>query len=602
MSSTSPSSPLWTPSPLLSSRSLLPHYGERLLLLLLLCLLLPSLALSTASSPPSESTSPSTLRVPRIAVPTFAPIHVLSVQTAATPSHGTLPLDVLKELGRRGHHITYAGLKEYEESFVGSAEDRAALSFHFAHVPEPGSYNDTTGLIEPLMPRIQEDWIAALDEVSRVVWEPLWAPSYRTLKALVERQPPDVMLCDVIAFACIDLAHQLAIPFVVSVTMTLGATSAPKAFDTPSPFLIYSQRWHEQPWWHRFVNTFLILPSVFFKVRHTAPRLDAIRAAHGVQPSGFTPSAKWAGRDVLVGSNWAWEWADYQPPYVHFIGPTRTYNTSDRLIEPALRQWLDERQHKGQPVVVLALGSTTALTAEEQLWFARALASCPALPHNHSTPTTTAQPFHILWVTGKVRPLSTAAKEVLGQDARVERWMAQPSVLAHPAVAVFLSHGGASSIQQSISVGLPLVVTPMFADQLTNGARLQDTGAGRIIDHRTASTEQLCLALRDAAFSADIAAAMAHLQRIFHQHRHGALYGADVVERAAIGQRHLLPYREREDVSAIIRYNVDVYAAGALLAVLVIGGTAMAVWAVGRACMRTIAGAALGGREKTKRL
>ena len=44
-------------------------------------------------------------------------------------------------------------------------------------------------------------------------------------------------------------------------------------------------------------------------------------------------------------------------------------------------------------------------------------------------------------------------------------WAPQLAVLAHPAVHLFVTHGGLTSMHEGLVAGKPLLVTPFFADQ-----------------------------------------------------------------------------------------------------------------------------------------
>jgi UDP:flavonoid glycosyltransferase YjiC (YdhE family) len=64
----------------------------------------------------------------------------------------------------------------------------------------------------------------------------------------------------------------------------------------------------------------------------------------------------------------------------------------------------------------------------------------------------------------------------LPPNVHVERWIPQNEVLAHADVVV--CHGGYGTTTGALSHGVPLVVTPIFADQLHNARRVVEVGAG----------------------------------------------------------------------------------------------------------------------------
>jgi UDP:flavonoid glycosyltransferase YjiC (YdhE family) len=61
-------------------------------------------------------------------------------------------------------------------------------------------------------------------------------------------------------------------------------------------------------------------------------------------------------------------------------------------------------------------------------------------------------------------------------------WAPQRFILSHPAIRLFISHGGWNSLLESMSAGKPVLVWPFFADQTMNGYRLEhELGMGRCI-------------------------------------------------------------------------------------------------------------------------
>uniref|UniRef100_A0A7S3E2R5 Glycosyltransferase n=1 Tax=Chloropicon laureae TaxID=464258 RepID=A0A7S3E2R5_9CHLO len=60
---------------------------------------------------------------------------------------------------------------------------------------------------------------------------------------------------------------------------------------------------------------------------------------------------------------------------------------------------------------------------------------------------------------------------------RLEAWVPQAAVLAHPTVRCFISHCGASSVNEAIGNGKPIIALPFFHDQRFNGMKVVEMGA-----------------------------------------------------------------------------------------------------------------------------
>ncbi len=88
-----------------------------------------------------------------------------------------------------------------------------------------------------------------------------------------------------------------------------------------------------------------------------------------------------------------------------------------------------------------------------------------------------------------IRVLLTVGREVdiggLGTvptNTHVAPWVAQGDVVA--AANLVVCHGGSGTTFGAIAAGVPLVITPMFADQPANGRRIEAAGAGLVVRTR----------------------------------------------------------------------------------------------------------------------
>ncbi|KAL6894427.1 hypothetical protein ACP4OV_008525 [Aristida adscensionis] len=159
--------------------------------------------------------------------------------------------------------------------------------------------------------------------------------------------------------------------------------------------------------------------------------LAATLGGKPVVPFGLLPPSSDGGRGV-DGDDAAVRWLDAQPP---------------------------------ESVVYVALGSEAPLRAEQvhQLALGLELAGT-----------------RFLWALRK--PTGVADADVLppGFDERTRgrglvtmRWVPQVSILAHGAVGAFLTHCGWNSIIEGLLFGRPLIMLPIYGDQVPN-ARLME--------------------------------------------------------------------------------------------------------------------------------
>jgi UDP:flavonoid glycosyltransferase YjiC (YdhE family) len=70
--------------------------------------------------------------------------------------------------------------------------------------------------------------------------------------------------------------------------------------------------------------------------------------------------------------------------------------------------------------------------------------------------------------------------EPMPANVHVEPWVEQADVLAEADLVV--CHGGSGTAFGALAAGVPLVVTPLFADQFVNGRRVADCGAGLVVE------------------------------------------------------------------------------------------------------------------------
>ncbi|XP_063018783.1 UDP-glucuronosyltransferase 1A1-like isoform X5 [Melospiza melodia melodia] len=81
-------------------------------------------------------------------------------------------------------------------------------------------------------------------------------------------------------------------------------------------------------------------------------------------------------------------------------------------------------------------------------------------------------PQTVFWrYTGKAPPN-------LPKNVKLVKWLPQNDLLAHPKTRAFITHGGSHGVYEGICNAVPMVLMPLFGDQMDNAKRVESRGAG----------------------------------------------------------------------------------------------------------------------------
>ncbi|XP_037716742.1 UDP-glycosyltransferase UGT5-like [Drosophila subpulchrella] len=79
----------------------------------------------------------------------------------------------------------------------------------------------------------------------------------------------------------------------------------------------------------------------------------------------------------------------------------------------------------------------------------------------------------------------------LPANVKVQSWMPQADILAHPNVKVFIAHGGLFGTQEAVYNGVPILGMPVYCDQHQNINQGKNAGYALGLDYRTVTAEEL---------------------------------------------------------------------------------------------------------------
>lgn len=76
-------------------------------------------------------------------------------------------------------------------------------------------------------------------------------------------------------------------------------------------------------------------------------------------------------------------------------------------------------------------------------------------------------------------------------NVMVKQWLPQFDVMNHPNVKCYMGHGGLLGISESVYVGLPMIMVPMYGDQFHNAAAVKTRGSSVVLEFNNLNEESL---------------------------------------------------------------------------------------------------------------
>ena len=171
------------------------------------------------------------------------------------------------------------------------------------------------------------------------------------------------------------------------------------------------------------------------------------------------------------------------PPTAHFIGP----RPFDGLVDQGANLWLSRLERR--PVVHATLGTTDVNLT-------------PGL-YEAIIDGLRDEPGTLIVAVGDRRDSAEFGPQP--PNVIIERYVSHAALL--PQCDVMLTHGGYGAIMACLSLGLPMVVIPVSADQPRNARRCADLGVARVIGPEERTPEAIRAAtqavLRDPSYRAN---------------------------------------------------------------------------------------------------
>lgn len=449
------------------------------------------------------------------------------------------------ELGRilaaRGHRVefaTHAGQEKWVASpayaflsgvhTMGAAMDPEAEESHYLDLQETDIRKDFTRYFAPMF-----------------TIQAFWASDYKHLLRIVGTLEPDMIVADAfVDFAVRDIQIQTGVPVAtVWPQMPYGMLSASYIPGLPGMQVDALTSEHASLWTR--------IRAALRPIRAAVPAvryfqfLARMRRENGIRYA--LPMRNKPDNLVLVNSFWGLETPKDLPPLVAAIGPI----LSDEF--PPLTDEIASFYESHSRVVYVAFGTHVRVHAADLEKFIVALSKLLA----------EGMVDGVIWAAGQAQCLLfdphqrlPGSKYSFGDlvNNKSPSWhfthfAPQRAILDRSETALFITHGGGSSVNEGLFHGTPMLTMGFFADQPLNGLRVEEAGVGLRLDKATLSAEEISdkakhILTDDSGTIAQDVQRMKHIARVSARKKQ---YGADLIEEVMYDCKYsLLPQGSRK--------------------------------------------------------
>ncbi|KXN66847.1 glycosyltransferase family 1 protein [Conidiobolus coronatus NRRL 28638] len=403
------------------------------------------------------------------------PLHIGVSITFATRSHIKYLLEILEDVSKKGHHVTYLSMNEMKSFGNGYNVTHYSL----------GDVKMTFSKVEESKPYTRGDSMFKNPKEMRQDLGSLYKASFPVYEKFYREEKPDLMVCDFNAEACVESAAKNSIPMVIGYQSLM--------FSYSSPFLtgngvLQSTTIENFTFLQRMKHAFYDPINMLMQALPIVDLVQEERKLQDIPPIYKFPV--FADMGIGIANSYiGLENPRNVPSHVYPIGPILSGDISS--LPEELQHFMDSHSK----VLYVAFGSLVKLPNDMLpkllQHFQRAINGGVldgvvwGLPKNN---------IELLPKSYKIDDVEYYSDKIVkGTHGKIKilKWAPQQSILNHPSTKLFLSHGGLESIYESMNAGVPMLILPFFSDQPRNAMLVTENGVGDYIEWNTTSDDQI---------------------------------------------------------------------------------------------------------------
>jgi polyene glycosyltransferase len=421
---------------------------------------------------------------------------------------------IASELDRRGVEGLWFGCTEDRKADVEALSPRGRIGFVPVgrYVPElqPANWSEET--FRQLNSKSRVRGFATFMDQTLV--GPYAAEFYQQSLNAIDQVKPALIVADVGTTWMFDAAMTRGVPFVInSPTMVSYLYPKPLGWGFPALFSGLPVRMSLR---QKLTNLLFTVGriGVFLHPRRVKASLAFVREREELGISNkmgmlqvYADKAAAIIGHSLFGIEYRFPGA---PAHLEMVGPVMPPE-SDTAPDPAIMSWIDDHES----VVYLGFGGMNRPTRAQ---IDALLETARRLGDAH----------HLLWSLPKSQHHLLPAD--VPPNVRIETWVPQVDVLAHPHVRVFMTHGG-NGTHHGLYHGKPVLLMPHTWEARDGAVRFADSGAGLLLhDTRTPAPAEIEWKLRRLLADGPLREKALHWQRELRA-AGGVKAAADIVLR-----------------------------------------------------------------------